>query len=57
MMPPPTAVQKSQSYVKNGRASAVEIHDGQFTAIYLDRRDPLIVAAAAAAPPADVTRR
>lgn len=30
------------AYVKNGRASALEIRGGQFTAIYQDRREPLL---------------
>ena len=34
-----TAMQPA--YVPNGRASALEIKDGQFTAIYVDRKDPL----------------
>ena len=31
------------AYVTNGRASALEIRNGRFTAIYQDRRDPLDV--------------
>ena len=31
----------NSSYVKNGRGSALEVQDGVFTAIYLDRRDVL----------------
>jgi len=34
-----TAMQPA--YVPNGRASALEIKDGQFTAIYVDRKDTL----------------
>jgi hypothetical protein len=32
------------AYVPNGRASALEIRNGETTAIYTDRRDPVVVA-------------
>jgi hypothetical protein len=32
------------AYVKDGRASALEIRDGETTAIYTDRKDPVVVA-------------
>ena len=34
------------AYIQNGRASALEIRGGKFTAVYLDRRDTLVVASA-----------
>jgi hypothetical protein len=32
------------AYVQGGRASALEIHDGEAVAIYIDRRDPVTLA-------------
>jgi len=44
------------AYVKNGRASALEIRDGVFTAIYTDRRDVLFTLPADAQKTAAVFR-
>jgi hypothetical protein len=44
------------AYVENGRASALEIRDGVFTAIYADRRDVLFTLPAEARRTAPISR-